>query len=82
MTDSGQHGPESRSRTGEDGYLTLGQGGPKLGEMGRRKERIRKGELVEKKKKLTRWVEGPPRHDFLPTLYGWLQSFPVIPFEL
>ena len=34
VTDSGQHGPESRSRTGEDGYLTLGQGGSQTGRNG------------------------------------------------
>ena len=53
--------------------------------MGRRKERNRMGisggKLTRLGKKFAN-VEGPPRHDFLPTLYGWLQSFPVIPFEL
>ena len=34
VTDSGQHGPESRSRTGEDGYFTLGQGGSQTGRNG------------------------------------------------
>ena len=61
------------------------RGFPKLGEMGRRKERNRMGisggKLTRLGKKFAN-VEGPPRHDFLPTLYGWLQSFPVIPFEL